>query len=254
MKALLNSGEWVNIDTSYLFHNQYNTEDGRLIFDKDISRIVDDERPGMGRCKYCGALVKRGEEEKHFQEREKKGCSGCFWQRDRVKDRKIENSVQSQVCEKITVRTTVEKIEKVCSYGESNENTSGCTLKECRRMGIEWFTPENTFFLKYPNGFSSIPEVDKLKIRGFAINDHTVNAEYFKKIGSYTLTALLSYEDGKAAGIKAYRLYNCRRDYTFRFENGELFTDKFSFGWYKVKTLEGVPVSVMKAVENICRR
>lgn len=254
MKALLNSGEWVNIDTSYLFHNQYNTEDGRRIFDKDISRIVDDERPGMGRCKYCGALIKRGEEEKHFQEREKKGCSGCFWQRDRVKDRKIENSVQQQGSEKITVRTTVEKIEKVCSYGESNENTSGCALKECRRMGIEWFTPENTFFLKYPNGFSSIPEVDKLKIRGFVINNHTVDAEYFKKIGSYTLIALLSYEDGKATGIKAYRLYNCRRDYTFRFENGELFTDRYSFGWYKVKTLEGVPVSVMNAVKNICMR
>lgn len=253
MKALLNSGEWVNIDTSCLFHNQYNTEDGKRIFDKDIARIVDDERPGMGRCKYCGALIKRGEEEKHFQEREREGCSGCFWQCDRVKDHKVETSVQIQGSKKITVKTTVEKIEKVCRYDESNKNTSGCALKECRRMGIEWFTPENTFFLKYPNGFSSIPEVDKLEIRGFVINDHTVNAEYFKKIGSYTLTALLSYEDGKATGIRAYRLYNCRRDYTFRFENGELFTDRYSFGWYKVKTLEGVPASVMNVVKNICR-
>nr|DAE90568.1 MAG TPA: hypothetical protein [Caudoviricetes sp.] len=253
MKALLNSGEWVNIDTSCLFHNQYNTEDGKRIFDKDISRIVDDKRSGMGRCKYCGALVKRGEEEKHFQEKEKKGCAGCFWQRERVKNRKVKNSVRFQGRERITVKTTIEEIEKVCSYGESNQNTSGCTLKECRRMGIEWFTPENTFFLKYPNGFSSIPEIDKLKIRGFVINDHTLNAEYFKKVGSYTLTALLSYEDGKATGIRAYRLYNCRRDYTFRFENGELFTDKYSFGWYEVKTLEGVPASVMNVVKNICR-
>lgn len=61
-------------------------------------------------------------------------------------------------------------------------------------------------------------------------------------------------KDGKATGIRAYRLYNCRHDYTFRFENGELFTDKYSFGWHKVKTLEGVPASVMEAVKNICRR
>lgn len=68
------------------------------------------------------------------------------------------------------------------------------------------------------------------------------------------MTALLSYENGKATGIRAYRLYNCRRNYTFRFENGELFTDKYAFGWRKVKTLEGVPGSVMDAVKNICGR
>ena len=254
MKALLNSGEWVNIDTSCLFHDQYNTEDGKRIFDKDISRIVDDERPGMGRCKYCGALVKRGEEEKHFQEKEKKGCAGCFWQRDRVKDRKVKNSVQFQGRERITVKTTVEKIEKVCSYGERNQNTSGCTLKECRRMGIDWFTPDNTFFLKYPDGFSSIPDIDKLEMRGFVFDDRRLNAEYHKKLGSYTLTALLSYENGKATGISAYRIANCRRWYVFRYENGELFTDKYAMGWRKVKTLEGIPASVMADVKAICGR
>ena len=254
MKALLNSGEWVNIDTSCLFHDQYNTEDGKRIFDKDISRIVDDVRPGMGRCKYCGALVKRGEEEKHFQEKEKKGCAGCFWQRDRVKDRKVTNSVQFQGRERITVKTTVEKIEKVCSYGESNQNTSGCALKECRRMGIDWFTPDNTFFLKYPDGFSSIPDIDKLEMRGFVFDDRRLNAEYHKKLGSYTLTALLSYENGKATGISAYRIANCRRWYVFRYENGELFTDKYAMGWRKVKTLEGIPASVMADVKAICGR
>ena len=81
-----------------------------------------------------------------------------------------------------------------------------------------------------------------------------INAEYYKKIGSYTLAALLSYEDGKATGIRGYRIWNCRRDYTFRYENGELFSDKYAFGWRKVETLEGIPVSVMEAVKNICGR
>lgn len=254
MKALLKNGEWVKIDTCYLFHDQYNTEDGKRIFDKDISRIIDDERNGMGRCKYCGAIIKRGEEEKHFQERENRGCDGCFWQHNMVTDRKVENSVQFQGNEKITIKTTVEKIEKACSYGESNQNTSGCTLKECRRMGIDWFTPDNTFFLKYPDGFSPIPDIDKLEMRGFVFDDNRLNAEYHKKLGSYTLTALLSYGNGKATGISAYRISNCRRWYVFRYEKGELFTEKYSFGWRKVKTLEGVPDSVMSAVKAICGR
>ena len=139
-----------------------------------------------------------------------------------MKDRKVKNSVQFQGRERITVKTTVEKIEKVCSYGESNQNTSGCALKECRGMGIDWFTPDNTFFLKYPDGFSSIPDIDKLEMRGFVFDDRRLNAEYHKKLGSYTLTALLSYENGKATGISAYRIANCRRWYVFRYENGAI--------------------------------
>ena len=257
MKALLNSGEWVNIDTSYLFHDQYNTEDGKRIFDKDISRIVNDERPGMGRCKYCGAMVKRGEEYKHFEEQENKTCSGCFWYQDRlISSTKHPPEVERTTNEngELVTRktvTTVSRYEKVCTY---KEKYGECTHKECRRMGIDWFTPDNTFFLKYPDGFSSIPEIDKLEMRGFIFDNRRLNAEYYKKLGSYTLTALLSYENGKATGIRAYKLYNCRRDYTFRFENGELFTDKYAFGFRKVKTLEGVPGSVMEAVKNICGR
>ena len=256
MKALLNNGEWVEIDTTYLFNNQYNTKDGKRIFDKDISRVVDDVRYGLGKCRYCGALVKKGEEEKHFLEQENKGCVGCFWYQDRLisykknplKIKEITKKNGETVTQKIV--TTVSKYKKLCSYREEHGE---CAYKECRRMNIEWFTPENTFFLKYPNGFSAIPGIEKLKIRGFVINDNTINAEYFKKIGSYTLNALLSYDNGKVTGVKAYRLYNSRRSYTFRFENGELFTNDHSFGWYKVKTLENIPASVMKAVKNICR-
>lgn len=260
MKALLKDGKtWVKIDTAYLFNNKYNTEDGKRIFDQDIKAIQDDARAGMGKCRYCGKLVKRGEEEKHFYERESAGCAGCFWYRERVKDSKTEttmNTTTNENGERVTVkiRTTTEQLEKVCTYGEHDhgDRGSGCTLKECRRMGIEWFTPENTFFLKYPNGFSSIPEVDKLEMRGFVMDERRLNCEYHKKIGSYRLVALLTYEDGKPTGIKAYRVYNCRRSYNFRYENGELFTDQYSFGWYKVRTLEGIPADVMTAIKNIC--
>ena len=234
MKALLKNGEWVEIDTTCLFNNQYNAA-GKRIFDQDIKRIVDDVRDGLGKCRYCGAIVKRGEEHKHFEEKENKSCKNCFWYQNRLIETKKERSFY----------------EKVCAY---KEKYGGCTNTECRRMGIEWFTPENTFFLKYPNGFESIPDVDKLAIRGFVMNDRCLNAEYHKKIGSYTLTAILEYENGKAIGISAYRIWNCRRDYTFRFENNELFTNKYSFGWRKVKTLEDIPDSVMEIIKNICMR
>lgn len=254
MKALLKTGEWVDIETDCLFNDQYNTKDKR-IFDDDIVRIVDDVRAGFGKCRYCGAIVKRGEENKHFEEQEKKGCVGCFWYRDKLISSEKKHSRPGSIIypngKQIFTReeTTVFKYETVCTYENGR-----CSHKECRRMGIEWFTPENTFFLKFPNGFNDIPEVDKLPGRGFVIDDHCLNAEYYKKIGSYTLTALLAYTDGKPTGIRAYHLYNCRRDFVFRFENGELFTTKYAFGWRQVKTLECVPESVMEAVKNICER
>lgn len=253
MKALLKTGEWVEIDTACVFHDQYNTTDNKRIFDKDISRIVDDVRHGLGRCKFCGAIIRKGKEEKHFSEMESKPCSGCFWQRERVVSRKVERGVHITGNERKTIKTTVETLEKVCSYKESYPE-AGCANCEHRRMGIDWFTPENTFFLRYPDGFSYIPEVDKLKTRGFVLEDHRLNAEYYKKLGSYTLEAVLSYTDGKANGIAYYRIWNSRRRYNFRYEDGALYCDKYAFGWRKVKTLEDVPASVMEAVKAICYR
>lgn len=260
MKALLKDGKrWVDIDTTYLFNNQYNTADGKRIYDRDIIKIRDDARRNMGKCRYCGAMVKRGEDEKHFAEKEGKGCSGCFWFRERVKDRKTETTTETKTNENgervtVNIRTTTEQVEKVCTYCEWADGTrkADCTNKECRQYGIEWFTPENTFFLKYPDGFASIPEVDKLPARGFVVDGRRLNAEYHKKIGSYRLCAILEYENGKPVGVREYRVGNCRRNYVFRYEGGELFTEKYSFGWHQVKTLDGIPENVMRALKNIC--
>ena len=41
-----NRGKWVEIDTNYLFENQYNTVDGFRIYDDHIERIEDDVRFG----------------------------------------------------------------------------------------------------------------------------------------------------------------------------------------------------------------
>lgn len=254
MKALLKNGEWVEIETAVLFKDQYNTKDKR-IFDKDIVRIVDDARVGMGKCRYCGALVKRGEEAQHFKERESRSCSGCFWNQDRLISstrNPIEiESTTNENGETVTRSTvvTVSKYERVCAHKEEH---GGCVGEQCRQFGIEWFTPENTFFLRYSNGFKSIPAVDKLLFMGFDFRDGEYTARYRAKIGSYNLSAWLEVENGKATGISCFHLFNTRRSYTFRFEGGDLYTDKYSFGWRLVNTLEGVPAGVMEKIRILC--
>lgn len=52
-----NRGKWVDIDTSHLFNNQYNTLDGFRIFDKDIKEIKEDARLNKGQCNYCGTIT-----------------------------------------------------------------------------------------------------------------------------------------------------------------------------------------------------
>lgn len=254
MKALLKDGKtWVDIDPSFLADNQYNTVDGKRIFDHDILSIKDDIRHNMGKCRYCGAIVRRGEEEKHFTERESQGCAGCFWQSERVTDRKVSTDIQITNGQKTTIKKTVETIEKVCCYGKNErQETSGCNLKECRRMGIYWFTPKNTFFLEYPDGFSPIEDLERLENLGFVFTADRCNAHYKKKIGSYGLNACLSYENGKPSSVEYFILSNCRRSYKFRIENGKIYTDKYSFGFYRVKTLEGVPADVMAKVKELC--
>ncbi|AGO48791.1 hypothetical protein Phi46:3_gp047 [Cellulophaga phage phi46:3] len=40
-----NQGKWVDIDTKFLFSNQYNTTSGFRIYDTMIDKIIDDKRP-----------------------------------------------------------------------------------------------------------------------------------------------------------------------------------------------------------------
>lgn len=274
MKALLKSntkfhkaGEWVEIETTCLFNNQYNTDKER-IFDRQISRIVDDARPGMGKCKYCGKMIRRGEEEKHFTEEEKKTCDNCggkacFWWNDRiVKTERGPRNVERRTGENgeiitTTTQTVTEYTEKYCSYVPKYGT---CSNKEHRKMGVEWFTPENTFFLKYPNGFADFTNIDRLKLRGFEVVEHGGNNEnyhwfsirYMPKLGTYSLEAINHVgADGRPV-IDYFRVRNCRNWFDFRIENGEIFTDRYAMGWRKVKTLEKIPAKIMAALTAIC--
>jgi len=72
-KLLKVEGQWLEIDTDYLFSSQFNTkpipgiaDSGMRIYQSDIEAIEDDERIGRSRCGYCGSWADTGE-----------SCKGC---------------------------------------------------------------------------------------------------------------------------------------------------------------------------------
>ena len=270
MKAVMKNGLIVEIDTTCLFDNQYNLfpaegeKHGKRIFDADIVRIIDDARVGMGKCGYCGKLVKRGEEEAHFAEEEAKieKCDGCFWWQNKIigssrsNSKPVRRELADGTIEETCTSTTTYIMTKECVHKPQYGGV--CTHKLHRRYGINWFTPENTFFLRYPDGFNGIG-AGKLIENGFiepdvrALKNGTYNWEYRKKIGSYDLVAEVKYENGKRISIERFYLRNCRRHYFFRIDDGKWFTYDYTFGWKQVPYLKGIPVDVENRVKKLVK-
>lgn len=250
MRALLKTGEWVEINTKHLFNNQYNTTDGKRIFDGQILKIEDDARVGKGVCRYCGKIVVKGEEEQHFWERENNSsCDKCFWYRDNLIDRhedKEDNTITNDdgTITVQTVRKVVKTYVKKCKYHNDHHTNVNCTNKECRAYGITWFTPDNTFFMQFPDGFYGVDDVNVLKRRGFKLNGY--NWKYEKKIGSYQLYAHVSNDK-----VEYYTMWNARRRCHFFFVGETLYTFDHRFGCKKVKTLDGVLDKYMEKVKEI---
>ena len=56
-------GEWVKVDTDNLFNNQYSLlNHPYTLNDSMVSAVRDDVRQGIGKCRYCGSIVREGEE------------------------------------------------------------------------------------------------------------------------------------------------------------------------------------------------
>jgi hypothetical protein len=206
-----NIGYYLEVDPSYLFNNQYNTQQLRL-YDSQISEVINDLRAGLGTCKYCGAMIKAGEEETHYTTQEGKPCVGCFWfQSQLISTANYETSNQDG---SKTEKTEVKTYHKKCSF---KDGKTDCTHKECREYGVNWFTPENTYFLKYPRG------VNHTKKRLLSIDEKPV------KIGSYYLE---SYPE-----LDYFRLYNARKTINFKFD-GVFFYINNGIGFAQVKNLD----------------
>ena len=233
MKALLKTGIWVEIDTTFLNDNQYITTEeyghGR-IFDGQIVKIEGDVRLGLGKCKYCGAIVKRGEEEKHFLEMEekKKLCSmddietdSCFWKsRKYIGETETNHEIKTEIIDGVAKTVNVTTIEhRWTPYCSHEEHYCGCTHDEHRKRGIEWFTPENTFFLRYPNGLENYTVKDLFK-NGWKQKweDCYTLYLYNSTLGSYVLSLHLKMDEKT---IDYFCLENARTRITFTYDPNE---------------------------------
>lgn len=168
----LNEGNWIDVETDYLFNNQYNTETYR-IYDSMVSAIQYDARINKGKCNYCGQMLDKGQE---------------------------------------------------------------CTKhKECKEYGINWFTPENTYFLKYPRGIKSMEhDREVLNIH----NDCPV-------FGTYYLETYPS--------LDYYRLYNCRKTINFKYDkhSSEAFQVNNGIGFTATKRLDIPATAHEKLVKHL---
>lgn len=246
MKALLKdtarndfAGLWVDIDTSCLFNNQYNTTEqfgNCRIFDGDIERIKGDVRGGLGKCKYCGKIVEYGHEEDHFLEEEKKKseCSmdntdkTCFWKSKKyLGKRNISSETKTEMKDGIATTVEVKTIEEnwqpYCSYAEREtygQPSCACTCDEHRRMGIEWFMPQNTFFLRYPNGFRPL-RFEKLSLNNDDNYEFNYNGRFCTrqhKIKSYEFRINFWNCNGDKGNVEYFELRNARDYIRFSYD------------------------------------
>lgn len=255
MRALMRDGTWSEIDPKCLFHDQYNTTPefgNKRIFDRDIRRIEGDVRLGKGRCKYCGAIVNRGEEESHFAHKEAKPCEGCFWYTaHKVGEEKEKELVfeKKEVDGRTVTKTLVKKTEvyeRKCSYMDNG--VPACNNAMCRKYGIDWFTPENTFFLKYPNGFERKSLRALLLSSGFTECCDNILV-YDKKIGSYVLGAWFQRDDLDT--LDYFCMRNTRYNVRFRWEDGKFYMES-GFSWVPSDDL-GLPYYALNDLKKILR-
>ena len=156
MKLVLRNGEIKEVDTTTIFNNQYNTTDGKRIYDIEVRYIIDDVRLGEF---YCSS-VKQGTYDEVAQAiAEKRAqidkCKDCFWFRNytRIEDECYKKSVVDGN-KKIIDEHTVYEIS--CAH---KSKYGGCVndIDETPRLFRE---VNDCFFCNYPQG---IPYMKPLK-------------------------------------------------------------------------------------------
>jgi hypothetical protein len=170
-----NAGKWIEIDTSHLFDNQYNSVDGIRIYDTMIDAVQNDARVGMAKCAYCG------------------------------------------------------KIEQYTP--ENEENHAQCLIKMSEHVKKNYthiltpFTPENTFFMQFPE-LPKITPIEEIRI------------------GKAYMT-LCSYAD-----LNYYRVSNGRKciDFIYDYDTDTFYVSN-GIGYKRTKTLD-VCDAYMRQIKN----
>lgn len=220
------AGYFLEVETDHLFNDQYNTKQLRVL-DSQVSRVVGDVRAQWCRNKYTGEMVKVGQEGANIEANAAKAnkCIGCFWFRSQL----VSTTKSAESTETESVETEVKQYAKKCTFNKSGREKYNCTHEAAANAGFEYFTPENTFFLKYPNG---LPSLRKGQEQILSIHTNC------PKIGAYYLECFPS--------LGYYRLNSARKHYNFKYD-GDKFYIVNSIGNEQRKTLP-VPDKIMKGV------
>ncbi len=156
MKLVLTNGEIKEVDTTEIFSNQYNTTDGKTVYDKEVKYIIDDIRLGEF---YCSSIKQGTYDEVAQAIAEKRAqidkCEGCFWfyEYTRIEDECYKKEVMDGN-KKIIDERTVYKIS--CAH-KSKYGSCVNDIDETPRLFRE---ANDCFFCKYPQG---VPDMKPLK-------------------------------------------------------------------------------------------
>jgi hypothetical protein len=213
MKLVLRNGEIKEVDTTFIFNNQYNTTDGKRIHDTEVKYIIDDIRLGEF---YCSS-VKQGTYEDVAQAiAEKRAqidkCEGCFWFHEHTR---IEDECENTTIKEGNKLVRIEKraYEISCAH---KPKYGGCVndIDETPRLFRE---VNDCFFCKHPQGLPDIKPLkefmvanaDKYGIVPYWGNDELsidVRFKHKKPFGSYVF---------ETASNSMFELSNARNRFLF---------------------------------------
>lgn len=160
MQLVLRNGEIKEVDTTFIFDNQYNTTDGKRIHDTEVKYIIDDIRLGEF---YC-STVKQGTYEEVVQAiAEKRAqidkCEGCFWFHEHTR---IEDECENTTIKEGNKLVRIEKraYEISCAH---KPKYGGC-VNDIDETPILFREKNDCFFCKYPQGIADITPLREFMI------------------------------------------------------------------------------------------
>ena len=239
MKAIMKDGTIVEIDTSFMFNNQYDTTNGMRIHDTQIKQIIDDIRLGEFYC--CS--VKQGtydEVQKAIDEKRAKinQCEKCFY--NQIKDRIEKKCSKEEIktVDKIIIKeVTVYK--KECSY-KDYYNTGKICVHDIDETPKLFRDVQDCFFCKHPEGIPNMTDFihfmidnhEKYEIVPYWLEDelsYDTSFKYNKTFGSYAFV--------KQYYSNYFELSNARHSFKFIYDfNNKKFILVDGIGYEEVKT------------------
>lgn len=166
---------WREVQKKFAGTNTFYTVEGYPYNETQCLKISNDFRKSYGYCRHCNKLVKKGDEEKHFLEKERK--IDCFSCRNlRVSPTNNYSKVKYIKQEDGTyMKSSKEEVRLLCNagyYGEAIEiarenKLSSCPFFKCRRLGVSNF--DKTLAMQYPKMFDTLATEASLIDNGFKL-------------------------------------------------------------------------------------